>query len=515
MPNPKGQAMRMLAIVACMALCEGCRSAPSPPPGTNFQTARQLPTATLEQILAPVALYPDSLLAQMLMCATDAPKVAELDQWLKDNQRLKGTRLQDAAVKAGFDPSFVALTLFPSIVAKMAEQIAWTLALGQAFTSDKTAVFATIQKLRHQASDVGSLKTTPQQKVEKKKTSKGEEVIVIEPANPQVIYVPQYNTQVIYTAPPPAPAPAPVTTTAAAPSSTTVIIQEEDNDAEVALAAGIIGFTAGIAIGAAMDNHYYHGPYGWHGGGYMYADAWDDYYDAREDAREDWMDHREDLAEERTERFEDRGEQRTERQANNQEQRTERRTANQEQRTERQTGNQAQRDERQQSRQDGRPAQGERADRVSQPAAGDRVSQPGAADRVSQPGAGDRVSQPGAADRVSQPGAGDRVSQSGAADRVSQPQAGDRASQSQGALGQDGRTDRAGSMESRGYGDGGRSPSVSQPSAATSGRSDAFSGYSSGSSQRAASSRGQSSRSSSARSSGGSARSSGGGSRRR
>src|SRR6187200_572667 len=101
MPNPRGHAMRMLAIVACVTLGHGCKSTPSPPPGTNFQTARQLPTATLEQILAPVALYPDSLLAQMLMSAQDAPKIAELDKWLKDNQRLKGTALQDAAVKAG------------------------------------------------------------------------------------------------------------------------------------------------------------------------------------------------------------------------------------------------------------------------------------------------------------------------------------------------------------------------------------------------------------------------------
>ena len=57
----------------------------------------------------------------------------------------------------------------------------------------------------------------------------------------------------------------------------------------------MIGFTAGIAIGAAMDNDYYYGPYGWHGGGYMYNDAWDDWYDAREDARDDWQDHREDI----------------------------------------------------------------------------------------------------------------------------------------------------------------------------------------------------------------------------
>ena len=104
----------------------------------SAQTSAQLPTATLDQLLAPIALYPDALLAQILMSAQDPPKVAELDKWLKSNATLKGTPLQDAAVKAGFDASFVALALFPQVVAKMAEQIAWTVVLGQSFTKDKT-----------------------------------------------------------------------------------------------------------------------------------------------------------------------------------------------------------------------------------------------------------------------------------------------------------------------------------------------------------------------------------------
>jgi hypothetical protein len=281
--------------------------------------AAQPATGTLDQLLAPIALYPDPLLAQMLMSATDPAKVTELDAWLKANQKLKGTPLQDAAVKAGFDASFVALALFPQVVAKMAEQIAWTRLLGQAFTSDRNAVFDSIQKLRLQAKNVGTLKDSPQQEVETKTTSSGQEVIVIEPTNPQIVYVPQYNTQVVYTQPP-----------------TTVVI-EQDNDAGEAVAAGLIGFTAGIAIGAAMDNDYYHGPYGWHGGGYMYNDAWDDYYDAREDAREDWQDHREDLVEERGDRAENVSEQRTERAGTAQEQRTDRQQTRQETRPESQT----------------------------------------------------------------------------------------------------------------------------------------------------------------------------------
>jgi uncharacterized membrane protein YgcG len=286
----------------------------------------QLPTGTLDQLLAPIALYPDQLLAQMLMSATVPAKVTELDQWLKSNAKLKGTQLQDAAVKAGFDASFVALVLFPQVVSYMAEQIAWTRVLGQAFTSDRSAVFASIQKLRKQAQSVGTLKSTPQQQVETKTTTAGEQVIVIEPANPQIVYVPQYNTEIVYTQAP----------------TTTVIIQEDDDDAAEAMAAGLIGFTAGIAIGATMDNHYYYGPYGFHGGAYMYNDAWDDYYDHREDAREDWTDHREDLAEERTDRLEDGRENRSERAETTQQQRTDR----QENRTENRPEAQAQRAER-------------------------------------------------------------------------------------------------------------------------------------------------------------------------
>ena len=126
----------------------------------------------------------------------------------------------------------------------------------------------------------GTLKSTPQQTVETKTTTGGDQAIVIEPANPQVVYVPAVQ---------------PAGRLHAA-THRPVVIKEEDNSAEAAAAGAIVGFAAGIAIGAAMDNDYYYGPYGWHGGGYMYNDAWDDFYDDREDAREDFYDHREDSA---------------------------------------------------------------------------------------------------------------------------------------------------------------------------------------------------------------------------
>jgi hypothetical protein len=295
------------AITVCgLLVLGGCSDTPAATPAaktaaaTPAGAAQTKPPSDVDSLLAPVALYPDSLLAQILMCAGDPPSVTKLDGWLKANAKLKGTELQDAAVTAGFEPSFVALALFPQVVSSMAAKIDWTTLVGQIFAADRKTVFSAIQKLRKQAQAVGSLKSNQQQQIETQTTSAGEDVIVIEPTNPQVIYVPQYNPTTIYTtAPPPA-------------TTTTTVVVHEDNSADAAV-AGMIGFTAGIAIGAAVNNSYYYGPYGWHGGGYMYNDAWDDYYDHREDAREDWQDHREDLNEERSDRRENTQENRTDR----------------------------------------------------------------------------------------------------------------------------------------------------------------------------------------------------------
>ena len=296
-------------------------------PTPSAQGTPAAPTAAeLDKLLAPVALYPDQLLAQMLLCAAKPSKVAALSEWLVSHQSQKGTELQDAATKAGFEPEFVAMVLFPDVINSMASRIDWTTQLGSAFASHRSAVFDSIQGLRSQAQNAGKLKDSPQQDIETKKTSSGQDVIVIEPTNPQVVYVPQYNPTTVYTQP-----------------TSTVVVQESSSSSD-AVAAGLIGFTAGIAIGAAMDNNYYYGPYGWGGyhGAYMYNDAWDDYYDAREDAREDWSDHREDMYEDRSERAEDARENRSDRSQNTQEQRTDRQQNRQENRPE---ASQAQKDQ--------------------------------------------------------------------------------------------------------------------------------------------------------------------------
>jgi hypothetical protein len=292
---------------------------------SNGALSAQQP-AELDQLLAPIALYPDALLGQMLLCATTPAKIGALEEWLR-SQDLKGTELQNAAVAAGFDQSLAAIVLFPDVVSMMASQMDWTSRLGQAFTADRSAVFASIQRLRAKAAEAGTLKDSPQQNIETRSASNGQQVIVIEPANPQVVYVPQYNPQTVYT-------------------TSTVVVQDDDDDG-AAVAAGVIGFTAGIALGAAMDNDYYYGPYGWRGGAYMYDDAWDDWADHREDAREDWIDHREDAREDYADRREDVAEQRGERSETAQQQRTERTEARQANRPEAQ----AQAEQRQAQRQ--------------------------------------------------------------------------------------------------------------------------------------------------------------------
>lgn len=282
----------------------------------GFATQAKPTPASLDSLLAPVALYPDQLLAQMLESSRIPRRVQEFSGFLVTNKALTGTELQDAARAKGFEPSLVLLAVFPKVVNFMADNPAWTKEVGEAFTSDRQAVFDSIQRLRANAMKAGTLKDTQQQNVELKTTSTGTQAIVIEPANPQVVYVPTYSPQVVYTNPP--------------PTTTTIVVKEDDDSAEAAAAGALIGFGVGIAIGAAIDNDYYYGPYGWHGGPMMYNDAWDDWYDDREDAREDWYDNREDAREDYRENREDLAEERTERRSNTQEQRTDRQENRQE-----------------------------------------------------------------------------------------------------------------------------------------------------------------------------------------
>ena len=129
----------------------------------NAQTDPFPKPEDLDRLLAPIALYPDLLLAQMLLCATNPDHIVALNGWLTTYSELKGSELQDAAAEAGFGPSFVALALFPHTVKMMAEQIDWTTRIGQAFASSRSSIFASIQRLRVKARRAGALKMTADQ----------------------------------------------------------------------------------------------------------------------------------------------------------------------------------------------------------------------------------------------------------------------------------------------------------------------------------------------------------------
>ena len=159
-----------------------------PPPPTPQQ---------LDQLLAPVALYPDSLLAQITTASTNPQEILDVDNWLAQNQNMSVQQLTAAAQQQGFDPAFIALVAFPQVIQMMADNIDDYAAIGAAVQADQGAVSASIQRLRAQAYASGALRTTPQQQVQVQQDA-GQPYYVIQPANPQVVYLPQYDPTVVY-----------------------------------------------------------------------------------------------------------------------------------------------------------------------------------------------------------------------------------------------------------------------------------------------------------------------------
>jgi hypothetical protein len=147
----------------------------------------------LDQILAPVALYPDSLLAQVLMASTYPLEVVMADRWVKQNKNLTGDKLVEAADKQPWDPSVKALVPFPDLLSSMAEKLEWTEKLGDAFLAQQAEVMETVQSLRKRAYEAGNLKSTNEQEVVVEK-----ETILVEPADPSVVYVPVYDPWRVY-----------------------------------------------------------------------------------------------------------------------------------------------------------------------------------------------------------------------------------------------------------------------------------------------------------------------------
>jgi len=172
------------------------------PPGQTGQSSGQQSTAPayttqtpaqLQQLVAPIALYPDSLVAQVLAASTFPAQIVEADRWLQNNSTLKGDALAQAVDQMSWDPSVKALTAFPTVLGNMDKNLSWTSSLGDAYYNQQQDVMDAVQFMRQKAQSAGNLKSTDQQTVQ----SQGSD-IVIQPANPQVVYVPAYNPWLVY-----------------------------------------------------------------------------------------------------------------------------------------------------------------------------------------------------------------------------------------------------------------------------------------------------------------------------
>ncbi len=200
----------------------------------------------LQQLVAPIALYPDALVAQILGAATFPDQIADAGGWLQQNKKLTGSALTQAVDAQQWDPSVKALTQFPSVLENLANNLSWTSSLGEAYHLQPTDIMSAVQVLRAKAQAAGNLKSGSQITV----VQQAPQVIVIQPANPQVVYVPAYNPAVVYGTP------------YVTPGYSTAAV----------VATGAIAFGVGIAVGMAMSNSwgYSYWNCNWHGGTVVY-----------------------------------------------------------------------------------------------------------------------------------------------------------------------------------------------------------------------------------------------------
>jgi hypothetical protein len=262
-----------LVVVACgkkepPAAADTPAAAPAAPAEQGAAVANAAATAptswtpeALEELLAPIALYPDPVLSQVLIASTNPQEVLDAGNWLLENQSLKGKALDEAARKVGFTPPALALVQFPDTLDMMCRELEWTTELGQAFTADQAGVLDAVQRLRKQAESVGNLQTSPQMTVDNE-VQDGKEVVVLKPASDGVVYVPQYDPVAVY-APPPA--------TAAAPATTTT--ESTGHSTGTLVATGLLSFGAGLLVADLFDDddddYYKHGYYPNYGYGGM------------------------------------------------------------------------------------------------------------------------------------------------------------------------------------------------------------------------------------------------------
>ena len=218
-PKRKGAIVRSLLAMVCavilvmgqtVAYAQTMVSPPAPatgdqtPPATVDQAppastdqAAKIPPEQLDSLVAPIALYPDPLLAQTLAASTYPLEIIQLQQWLARNPGLKDQALADAVAKQPWDPSVQAMAPLPDVVKRLADDIQWTTDLGNAFLAQQSDVMDAVQRMRKKAQETGALKSTEQQKVETQ-VVENKSVIVVEQADPQVVYVPSYDPVVVY-----------------------------------------------------------------------------------------------------------------------------------------------------------------------------------------------------------------------------------------------------------------------------------------------------------------------------
>ena len=192
MQHRRIKASMLFQVAAALMLCvtvqaqdTTAQDATNPPP---------LKPEELEQLVAPIALYPDSLLAQVFMASTYPLEVVEAARWVKANPKVTGDALEQAMLQKSWDASVKSLTAFPQTLTMMDDELDWTQKLGDAFLAQQKDVMDAVQRLRAKAQAQGNLESNKEQKVIVQQAPETQTTVIqIEPANPQVVYVPTYN----------------------------------------------------------------------------------------------------------------------------------------------------------------------------------------------------------------------------------------------------------------------------------------------------------------------------------
>lgn len=182
-----------LALLAAQAGCADTAVQSTPFPGVQ---AAQPSPEELDRVVAPIALYPDALVAQILAASSYPADIVEAYRWMQQHHGLNSGELAQSLDQQAWDPSVKALAQFPSVLASMDKNLSWTSALGDAYDNEPEEVLDAVQVMRRRAQEAGNLNSTPQETV----TTEGQS-IVIQPANPDVVYVPEYDPWLAYGAP--------------------------------------------------------------------------------------------------------------------------------------------------------------------------------------------------------------------------------------------------------------------------------------------------------------------------